>query len=291
MASGVFTVQSNSSLLNGMVLSGGTWSIGSGATLTLGGTTSWIGTGQMTGGGTVRNAGIMIYATTVARSIPTTFENTGSFTHSGLFVLQINSGTSFENQSGGVFNLSSVLTSPISRLSSGGAFNNSGTIRKTNTGTTSLLTVPIYLQNGTVEAQQGQLDLGGSGTVSYDGGQFIAAAGAILRFSGGSIWKGRFTGSGAGQVKVNGRSYSIDDPGAYFDFPNGLVNWTASTNGGTMTVEANSYLDVSLASTTTGPQFTCTMNVLGTLTRSTGGLFFNTTGVLNILPAACLLPT
>ena len=157
------------------------------------------------------------------------------------------------NLAGGTFEVLADGTFSGSPAPAGGAFNNTGTFRKSTTGTTQFGTAippqgPDFNNGGLVDVVSGQLDLmGGSSS-----GQFQTAAGAVLWFWGGTHTLGtgaRFTGPGsvrlyqgasAPEWLVNGGvSATALELGT-----NGLVAGTASTIGnpvviGSVTISGN----------------------------------------------------
>ncbi len=137
-----------------------------------------------------------------------------------------------------------------------------------------------FLDNfgGTIRVNGGTLRLSQNSAtpILFDGGNFIVAAGGQLTFDATQLWKGTFTGSGAGIVQV-GNTKLIDVSGATFAFPTPLVNWAASgTSGGTLTVAAGSFLQVG---GTLSTAFNNRVDVYGTVNRvGSAGVFINNAG-------------
>jgi len=101
--------------------------------------------------------------------------------------LALAQGSSINNLAGGTFELLADGTFSGSPAPAGGAFNNTGTFRKSTSGTTQFGTTippqgPDFNNAGLVDVVSGQLNLMGG----ISSGQFQTAAGAVLWFWGGT---------------------------------------------------------------------------------------------------------
>lgn len=125
-----------------------------------------------------------------------------------------------------------------SGMGSNGEIDNYGTFKKSaGTGTSTIFAngnpddFYFNILGGTVEADTGTLKLPRSYPGST-GGNFIVAAGAVIDLNSGSIfspsYSGTYTGSGDGELQMNGGQITIVSPGATFDFEGDLFQW----NGG-----------------------------------------------------------
>ncbi len=294
LTSGTWTLLTNSSLSAGITVAGGSLSLASGSTVTVSGSSTWTGTATIVGGGTFRNEGVMVFATTAARAIPTRLENAGTFSLQGTVVgsvLQVNTGTLFDNLSNGILELANTASSasPITFAGTAGTITNSGTIRKINTIATALINVPVTNRNGAIEVATGTLAFASSGTGPlFDGGIFNVMPGATLDLGNPRIWKGIFGGSGGGMVLVDSGTQTIDPAGAIFNLPSGMMNWTTGMSGGEVTVAAGSYFQVGGGAVS--QLITNRMNVLGTLLRAgASGFFVNTPGELRVQPSGAIV--
>jgi hypothetical protein len=254
--------------------SGGTFNIASGATLNLSGTHVFsgshsgliegliqIGTLQIDAMGTIFNFGGKGFTWTSGNIVgPGALTNTGLFSISGISVKDFTSGTFnnagtvtwtgrgqirgggtqvavFNNLAGATFNIRD--NSSWAGSAFGGtptAFNNSGTVVKSDSSGTATLSVRFNNTGGTIDVQSGTLalTLGGNGT----SGIFTAANGANLNFSGGThIFSGAYSGSVAGSVQLTGGTLQIDTSRATFNFTGSgfRVNGGALTGPGILT--------------------------------------------------------
>jgi hypothetical protein len=161
--------------------------------------------------------------------------------------LGLSLGAAINNLAGGMFELLADGTFSGSPAPAGGAFNNTGTLRKSTSGTTQFQ-APDFNNAGLVDVVSGQLNLMGG----ISSGRFQTEAGAVLWFWGGTHTLGTgasFTGPGsvrlyqgasAPQWLVNGSVSAVElELGT-----NGLLVGTTSTSGnpvtiGTLIVSAN----------------------------------------------------
>ena len=114
-------------------------------------------------------------------------------------------GAAINNQVGGTFELVTDGTFSGSPAPAGGAFNNTGTFRKSTSGTTQFGTAnppqgPDFNNAGQVDVVSGQLNLMGG----ISSGQFQTAAGAVLWFWGGThIFSTGASFIGPGSVRLH----------------------------------------------------------------------------------------
>ena len=205
---------------------------------------------------TLTNTGFITIDTTSGVTLGTTSivnqgeiddTNTGAFTVNG----------PLDNQANAKFVIQST-----GGLNGGATFSNEGLLKMTGGGTATVQ-APFDLKGGTVEVDSGKLALGGgnSGAGTNTGGNYVVNSGAVLDLNGGEegSYTGTFTGTGGGQVLVNGGALAIGPSGATFDFAKGMLLWTGGqisnagpaptfTNTGFMTINA-------LATTTIGIPF------------------------------------
>jgi hypothetical protein len=137
-----------------------------------------------------------------------------------------------------------------------GTFANAGTFNKSGAGTTTVISA-LFTNTGTVNIDEGELQLTGGGTST--GGTMAVDAGATLRFNGGTFtMDGASTTTGAGDVIFDSGTINLD--GAY-------------TVTGITTVDSGGTANFNTASATL-----TTLNVSGTLG---GGGSQNITGAFN----------
>ena len=121
--------------------------------------------------------------------------------------------------------------------SGGGVVNNNGTISKTASAGTSLIST-VLSKAANINVNTGVLTLGPPGGV-IQGGNFNVAAGAVVNLTNLNTittMSGTFTGTGAGKVQLAGGSVVAagGGPGLTFNFPSGQFSWlggTIHTNG------------------------------------------------------------
>ena len=133
-------------------------------------------------------------------------------------------------------------------LSQSGTFNNSGTLLKSaGSGQAEFSGVDFNnAATGKVRVDSGSLALWG-GTDA--GGDYTLAPGTILDLtqSANATFTGNYTGSGAGTVQLGDNSrITVGSPGATFDFPSGMLQWTAGAiTGSPLTIAGGSFLTLS----------------------------------------------
>jgi hypothetical protein len=160
--------------------------------------------------------------------------------------LGLSNGAAINNLAGGIFELVADGSFSGSPAPAGGVFNNTGTFRKSTSGTTQFGTMippegPDFNNAGLVDVVSGRLNLMGG----ISSGQFQTAAGAVLWFWGGThtlSTGASFTGPGsvrlyqgvaAPQWLVNGSVSATElELGT-----NGLLVGTTNTSGSPVTIE------------------------------------------------------
>ncbi|MFO0943020.1 MAG: hypothetical protein U0930_19965 [Pirellulales bacterium] len=284
-AGGGFETHINSNLQ----WSSGNLSIDQGSKLTLGGTTTWSGSGNITGGGILRNEGSFTYSPAAARTLVSTIENAGTFLDPSSFAIVLNPGARIDNLATGVFNMQNTLATPITAAGSGThIFNNYGEFRKSSTGTSTLNSAITFNSfDGTLNGQQGTLVIAGAGS-RFAGLNFAGQSGATVQVTATSTTSivGTVTGSGGVSAIITGTSsavISVEPSGLVFNVttPN-LLAFQAYTDGGKITVAAGSYLKVGGLSHALANN----IDVLGTMTRVGNGTAFSvqSPGSLNVQP-------
>ena len=174
--------------------------------------------------------------------------NRGSMLFAGSGDLTLNSAAGLTNQStvvhagtgdlrGRVTNETGALYDLQSDVGTTSAFVNAGTLRKSGGTGISHLSGLLTNSGGRIEVETGTLVVGSSPgfTIVYDGGHFHVDSGATLDLTGGST-NGRFagllTGSGDGTVLFAGGAAAVQAPGATFNFPDNLFQWTGGILSG-----------------------------------------------------------
>ena len=165
------------------------------------------------------------------------------FFNEGLFV-ETNAGSItgaiLENEASGTYEFAGDGS-----LGSGLEFVNYGLVRKSS-GTGNSVIGNSYCQGGTIEADSGTLTLAGDGFSSN--GTFNVEGGALVDWNGSdrANWAGTVTGSGAGQVLLQGGEIDVGPTGLALNFPPGFFLWTGgdlvgnqATNFNTITIMAN----------------------------------------------------
>ena len=178
------------------------------------------------------------------------FHNAGTMIQTGTGALQWGANAFMTNDANGTYDIRSDGT-----VNNGGDIENYGTFKKTaGTGISMLFGNNdgndgyFNIYGGTVEVDSGTLMLGRCNNCS--GATFTVAVGAVLDLNSGGIFGnyfGTYTGTGAGQVQINGGQISIVSPGATFNFDGDLFQWIGGTinacapldNQGTITIAGN----------------------------------------------------
>jgi hypothetical protein len=330
VTSGTLGVDSGGVQSGSFNASGGTLIDFDGGTDQLGGTVSFTGTGQiaLTSGsltalpsGTTLNVSGNVFAWnggTISVPVGSTLNYQGTLGIVGSNDLVIGGGGTFNlvgtvNQTGtgslrldGSGTTSTVLNIPAGSVynlannsgikngnNDGGIIVNAGTIEKTAGSNVSTIAAALN-SSAAIVVNTGTLALGTAGGTNT-GGTFTVAAGAALDLTGGQSvsYSGTFTGSGAGQVQLNGGTLNAagGSGGVTFNFPTGLFNWTGgtiNTANTTVTIPATGKLQIGgnngVALTGGG-----TLTVAGTTTQTglgnlaiSNGTTLNLTGTYNL---------
>ena len=124
-----------------------------------------------------------------------------------------------------------------------------------------------------MEVLTGTLSLA-AGSSTTGGGDFTVAGGAALDLTGGTstrTYTGNYTGSGAGAVQLASGGFQIGAPGATFNFPNEMFQWTGGDLRGSGTLTNSGTLVI--AGDSPGKDLTAAVNNAGTvILRGTSGL-------------------
>jgi hypothetical protein len=214
-----------------------------------GGLFQWSG-GAISAGNPFINAGTMTLVGSGAKEIDGVgFSNQGMMIQTGTGNLQFGGNSYMTNAANGTYDIRSDAGF------SNGQIENYGTFKKSaGTGISQIWgnndpnsTIFDHL-GGTVEVDSGTLMLGRCYTGT--GAQFIVGSGAVLDLNSNGIfgqYSGTYTGSGAGQLQINGGQISIASPNATFNFSGDLFQWAGGTinacnpldNEGTITIGGN----------------------------------------------------
>ncbi len=112
--------------------------------------------------------------------------------------------------------------------SASGTINNTGTLKKSAGSGTSDISASFNDQGGMIEVDSGTLALGDGGSVATSaGGNYQVAPAAVLQINDTRSIAGSFVGSGGGVVQFNAM-FTVEGAGATFDFPAGMLQWTAN---------------------------------------------------------------
>jgi len=266
-----FAISDSSEMTRIFTFSAGT--LAGNGILTIFGTLTWSGGTMATGGSmNIAASGLMDLSGATAKTSNRMINNFGTTTVSGGGTFSISSGSSFNNQVGGIF----AIGSDGNILGSTGSLNNMGTVRKTGaTGITSF-GARFNNNNGTIDMLTGTLNLvsGGAST----SGIFTVAAGASLFFNGGThVFSGTFSGTGAGITQLTGGTIQVNPNGATFNFTGSGFR----VNGGILTVPGilNNIATFNwIAGTLRGPGV---LTNIGTINISNGGDITFDGGTLN----------
>ena len=174
--------------------------------------------------GTYTFAGVLTNIGTInLNAIPTlggTLDNEGLIIHNATD-LNFNSAT-INNRPGGVYEIQS---GELDASSGFWNFNNEGTLRKTGDN---VATFDVFLsqQNGTIDVQEGQLDLTRGAT--HTGGTYNVADGTVLNYAFGNYtFAGLVAPTGTGTVSVN-TQWLVPDA-ATINFPGDMLQWNTTT--------------------------------------------------------------
>ncbi|MBK7423452.1 MAG: hypothetical protein IPJ48_10325 [Propionivibrio sp.] len=218
------TLNANGNLaLKNLNFTGGAFNIGSGATMTLSGASTWATGSAISGPGTLAISGTGTLAlTTIADRVlnGATLNNAGLITSAmGTRNLYVNGGAVINNS--GTYQFQSGSNDAINRNSGAGTFNNTGTLESLSANA-NLISVAFNNTGGTLEAS-GANNLTINAPTSHSGaltisGNNVFLSGGAQAFADGSSVSGRLNLSGAaatfGSTTVNG-----------------LINYTAGSLG------------------------------------------------------------
>ncbi len=210
----VFTVTGVFTWTQGTMAGKGKTSIASGAKLNISGTgDKALDSRQLNNAGTIVWSGSGVIALFSSLTSPV-------INNSGLFEIR---------------NDSALDASPV--YIGSGAFNNSGTLRKTaNSGTTMLRGTLTFKNTGVVEVQSGMLQLYNSGPSSSSGG-FTVAAGAVVDFGASYNLSGNGFNS-AGTTRISGGDVVVKDTinSARWEIAGGYLTVNGSSSSGAWTL-------------------------------------------------------
>ena len=259
-------------------LSSGNLQVGSaGATFNFPGEMfQWTG-GDLSGSGTLTNAGTLIVDGASLRQLTANVDNAGTVIVRGTTGIRSGNSTIFNNLAGGLLDFQS--DAPFDWAFGGfPVFNNQGTLRKSGGSGTTLF--EAIFSGGVVEVLSGTLSLGASSSTT-NGGDFTVAGGATLDLTGGTprTYTGLFSGDGDGTISLGSGNLQIGASGATFDFGGELFQWTGGdlSGSGTLTNSGTLVIDGDALHTLTAPiSNTGTVIVRGTSgIRSGNGTVFD----------------
>jgi hypothetical protein len=171
--------------------------LGGSGTVTVTGVLNWTD-GVMSGSGTtaIRPGGVMNLSSSNAKNLNRTLNNLGLADWTGG---QINFGSTFNNQSNGVFVANVAAT--IAWNGGSPVFNNAGLFVKTNAGTVTFSSV-AFNNSGLVELGAGAITMNSAATHS---GSYNLGAGTALNFTGGThTYAGSLIFNGEGALNWSG---------------------------------------------------------------------------------------
>jgi uncharacterized repeat protein (TIGR01451 family) len=289
---GTLSVDANETIPNTLFDSG---VITGASTLTTGptGTFTW-NAGAMQGAGNTQIGGTLTLAGAGAKILSQRsleIQSTATATQTGLGGLQLQSGGSVDNS--GVFDFQA--DSGITNIGGGGSFLNqpSGTFRKSSGAGTFTIANTLFLNNGTVQVQSGNLDVAtfnSGGSIALSGGTELLLNSDTATFTGGSV-----TGTGTlhlttATMTVNG-ALGVSN----LTMDSGTLDGTATLsvdnfiwNGGQMTGTGTTQIPVAKVMSLAGASpknlsrplaiastATATMSGTGQLTLGSGGSVTN----------------
>ena len=230
IASGTLTVTNELEVEGGLTLSGGILGIdGLGV---IEGDSSWT-SGTITGDGSLTNVGTLNISGGFDKILSGTLNNEGVIIqNTSRRSLHLNNGI-LNNLAGAIYNFQTGHITRSSEIE--GAINNSGTFHKT-TEEHAFISADFNLTGGTLDAQQGTLQLSGNGTST--GGIFSAAEGGVIEYSHDGIrnFSGTYTGEGEGRVNfAGGTIQATEGETATFNLTGNLLHWTGGTIGNGLT--------------------------------------------------------
>ena len=169
-----------------------------------------------------------------ASNLGGTLSNTGTIVQQGAGSLEMYDNTILSNQ--GTYQFAADSNILYGSFAPNSFVNTAaGIVKKIASTGTSSIEVPFDNQGGTVDAESGTLTLADGGTST--GGTYIANGTGVVDLTGGSspTFTGTYTGSGTGHVQLASGTLNIGGSGATFNFPSGLLVWTAAGLSGTLT--------------------------------------------------------
>ena len=280
-AAGIINITSGCLSLSGTSTDqDGTITVGSGGTLNLTGTISGVFTASGKGGITVNGGPLYVGSGGATFNFPQgmcvwtegtinatagilTIGSVGYLTISGASGLMYLDGTLdnagiitqigpllyFEPgvvNNSGLYNITAAGTLMGIQYGGPGTVNNSGTFEESSSGAAKLGVSFNNAAGGYVDVASGTLSLNGGGTDL--GGNFTVNSG-VLNLTGGSSpnMTGTYIGSGSGNIIVGSGTLDIVSPGATFNFPQYLFQWSSGTinAAGGLTNAASSTLTLS----------------------------------------------
>jgi len=142
------------------------------------------------------------------------------------------------NLPGSVWNIQCDATNLSCQSGPNAFFINQGTVLKTNTAGTTLISIP-FNNSGTLQADSGTLELMNGGAL---GGLFVAETNTAIDFEGGNFTLAGAApaGSGAGLVQFTSTAANITCSGAM----TGVMNCTGATFAGPLTLAVGSTLNI-----------------------------------------------
>ena len=202
-----------------------------GATLNFGGNGFTYSGGIIDGTGTLTNTGTLKISGGGAKYLSgATLDNQGTITHtSSSFSLA--SGATISNS--GTFDIAGNDEIYASTLS--GTVINTGLFKKSSGTATAEVKVPFENNGGTVEVDEGTLDFEDYDTLT--GGTYTVASGAALTLTGnGTTVSGNLSGTIGGMFALWEGSVTVDAGGATLDLAGNGFTFTGGTIGGSETL-------------------------------------------------------
>jgi RHS repeat-associated protein len=169
------------------------------------------------------NAGTLTLSTAATKTLSGQLDNQGAIVH---VQGDLDSAT-VNNLPGAIYDFQGDAL-----ITTSSYFYNQGTLKKSGGAGVSGFgaNAGFYNQGGAVEVTSGQLTLGTGGGANT-GGAYSVSPGAVLDLTGGGSpsYTGTTSGSGGGEVRLAGGTLSTVVPGATFDFPAGMLQWSGGT--------------------------------------------------------------
>ena len=263
------------------------------APVSLVGTLNWT-SGIIQGDVTVPAASTLAISGVAAKTltgVSSAIHNAGTTTWSGNGVLNVSSGATFENQTGGLF---SVQTDAA--LQGGATFLNAGTFAKSSSTGPTQVQLALFANTGSISVQSGILRFPTTITSTGAGNTIDAATGTQVLFQADATFAGTtFSGVGVHKIQTsNGIAMSgvigttnlefagdVNVGGIVANPPvtiSGTLSWTSGIIQGSLTVPSGSALALSTAATKTldgsGP---------ATVLTNAGTITFGGTGTFRVV--------